>query len=215
MNSNLIKRILSSVFLIILSFYVTIKGSYLFTLFIVITLLLSLFEWHKMSFKKKYYFPGFIFLIMSFHSAYLIRINFNEFGIFNFFLILNICILTDIGGFFFGKVFKGPKIIRIILNKTYSGAVGGIILAFSGTLVYYHFIDIFYNKLDFTFLKIFIIIFSISLTSQLGDLIVSLFKRFSNLKDTGKIIPGHGGILDRIDGMIFAFPMCYYLNILQ
>lgn len=212
---NLIKRTLSSVILITISFYTIFFGSYLFIFFISIALVISLIEWHNMSFKKYYYFPGIFFLIISFYSAYLIRNDSSEYALFNFFLILNICILTDTGGFFFGKFFKGPKITSISPNKTYSGAIGGIILAIMGSLVYYNFIDLFIKKSDLTVSKIFIIVFVISFISQLGDLIISFFKRLSNIKDTGNIIPGHGGILDRIDGMVFAFPLSYYLNILQ
>jgi len=215
MHNNLIKRFISSIFLIILSFYIIIKGSYLFIFFLILTLLISLFEWHKMSFKKYYYLPGLLFLFISFHAAYFIRNDIDEFGVFKFFLILNICILTDVGGFIFGKLIKGPKITKISPNKTYSGSICGLGLAILGTLIYYNFVDLFDNKLDLTIAKIIMFVFLVSLTSQLGDIIISLFKRNSNIKDTGKIIPGHGGILDRIDGMIFAFPMCYYSNILQ
>ena len=66
------------------------------------------------------------------------------------------------------------------------------------------------NKID-TLINIYVMIILISTVSQLGDILISYFKRLSNIKDTGKIIPGHGGLLDRADGMIFAFPFSYII----
>ena len=125
-----------------------------------------------------------------------------------FLSIIIICISTDIGGYFFGKFFKGPRITKISPNKTYAGLFGGYLLSF----VFSFFIFRFFNLVefdDFINLKILFLIFSISLISQIGDIIISYFKRKSKIKDTGKIIPGHGGLLDRVDGMIFAFPYSY------
>ena len=118
-----------------------------------------------------------------------------------FLIILFICILTDIGGYVFGKTFKGPKLISYSPNKTYSGLIGSYVLPLfiSPVLIYNDFINM------REILSLIIFIFLISSTSQIGDIIVSFFKRKSNIKDTGKLIPGHGGILDRIDGMLFAF----------
>ena len=126
-----------------------------------------------------------------------------------------ICIFTDIGGYIFGKFFKGPKLIKISPNKTYAGVFGGFLLAVVAGLIYdnFYYLDIIIyletfdnNPIEMNF---FIFILIISLVSQIGDLIISYFKRLANVKDTGKIIPGHGGILDRIDGLIFAIPISY------
>ena len=112
------------------------------------------------------------------------------------------------GGYFFGKLFKGPKLTNISPNKTYAGMIGSFIFALLIVyiLMIYFSLDIVNNNS-----KLIILIFSllVSMVSQIGDIIISFFKRKSNVKDTGKIIPGHGGILDRIDGMIFAFPFSY------
>jgi len=212
MKGEITKRSISSIILILVSLYIIIVGSYLFNSFIIIIALISLFEWHKMTFKNFYYFPGVIFILISFYSVYLIRNEFNEYSLFNFLLILSICILTDIGGFLFGKVFKGPKLTKISPNKTYSGALGGLVLSLIGSIVFLNISNYFYIKNDMTYNNLLIFSFTISIISQLGDLIISFFKRLSNLKDTGNIIPGHGGILDRIDGMIFVFPISYFLN---
>jgi len=169
-----------------------------------------------MSKNKPYNFPGFIFIIFSFYTVYYLR---NEFyGDYIYFLmILAICIFTDIGGYIFGRTFKGPKLTKISPNKTYSGMFGGYFLSII-------FMSLFFINLEFLFgytnievtgkelsLINFILILVISTASQLGDIIVSYFKRLSKIKDTGKIIPGHGGLLDRIDGMIFAFPTSYLI----
>ena len=212
MNNELIKRLLSSIVLVATSFYAVIIGSYLFNFFILVVLLFSLFEWHKMSFKRNYYYLGILFLLLSFYSVYILRND--QLTIFDFLIILSICILTDTGGFIFGKFFKGPKLTKISPNKTYSGLIGSFFLPL---LVLSIFIFFFKDKfkLEVSFNINFIIyICIISGISQLGDLVISYFKRLSNIKDTGKIIPGHGGILDRIDGMIFVFPFLLIWNLI-
>ena len=134
--------------------------------------------------------------------------------------MITTCISTDIGGYLFGKLFKGPKLTKISPNKTFSGMLGGYFLSIIILKIFINNKHIFINlnikldnNLDFS-LQTFILILFISTISQIGDLIVSFFKRISKLKNTGKLIPGHGGILDRIDGMIFAFPFCYLLILL-
>ena len=212
MDSEIIKRSLSSIILIIVSFYTVIVGSYLFNCFIILILSFSLFEWYKMSFKRKYYYPGIIFLLLSFYSVYTLRND--ETKIFEFVTILIICILTDIGGFIFGKFFKGPKLTKISPNKTYSGLVGSFILP---VLLISLFIIFYKDKFNLEVIlsvNFIIYICIISCISQCGDLIISYFKRLSDLKDTGKIIPGHGGVLDRIDGMIFVFPIVKFWSLI-
>jgi len=210
MSENLFIRIFSSILLFIVSIYIIIKGNIFFNIFIILLLMISSLEWHKMSYKRYYYLPGLLFLIISFYTAYLIR---NDFNVFYFLMIFFICILTDIGGYIFGKILKGPKLTKISPNKTYSGALGGLLLSLLGSWIFYNWsIDILI-KPNLTISNLFIISIFISIISQIGDLAVSLFKRLSNLKDTGNIIPGHGGMLDRIDGMIFAFPISFLLNI--
>ena len=116
--------------------------------------------------------------------------------------IILICISTDTGGFIFGKLLGGKKLTQISPNKTYSGALGSFFLSITIGHIYYTFFKE-YLILEINYL-IFIII--ISLISQFGDLIISFIKRKAKLKDTGSILPGHGGILDRIDGVLIALP---------
>lgn len=210
MNSDFFKRLLSSIILIPLSFVIILKGSFYFNIFLIVIFLLSLFEWHNLSIKKIYYYPGMFFLFFSFSTVYFIR-NFDQFGVTTFLFVICVSVLTDIGGYIFGKVFKGPKLITISPNKTYSGMFGGYLMS----LLLYFLIPIFdeYFVFDEFWLLInnnlVLTILIISTISQIGDLLISYFKRLSSVKDTGSLIPGHGGILDRIDGMIFTFPFVF------
>ena len=131
-------------------------------------------------------------------------------GQFFFLFIIFICILTDLGGYIFGKIFKGPKLTKISPNKTYSGVVGSFLLSLVVGIIFLEYTN--KNLLEEYSIKISFGILFISLVSQLGDLIISYFKRKAKLKDTGNILPGHGGLLDRVDGMIFVIPTIFILN---
>ena len=205
------KRLLSSIILIFISIFLIVKGSVFFVFFLSVLFLAASYEWYKMNKKNNLLkFFGIIFLFISFYTTLEIRKNYN---LNDFLLIITICISTDIGGYVFGKIFKGPKLTRISPNKTYSGAFGGFLLSLIAGLIFtnYFLID---RKIFNEDLFLLILILSISMISQIGDLIISYFKRKAKLKDSGKIIPGHGGLLDRIDGMIFVFPICYLISVL-
>ena len=208
MYQELFKRILSSIILIPLALFFIIEGSFLFNLFLLICFLITIFEWYKMSNKKLYFIFGLFFLIISFFTIYKLRNDFN--GEYIYILLVTIvCISTDLGGYIFGKIFKGPKLTKISPKKTYSGMIGSYLL----TVIFVNFFlnnSHVYDKLELD-KNLLIVILLISTISQLGDILISYFKRLSKIKDTGKIIPGHGGLLDRIDGMIFAFPFSYLI----
>jgi phosphatidate cytidylyltransferase len=156
-----------------------------------------------MSKKKSYNIYGFLFLIFSFYAFYELSIE-----LINIFYVIIICSSTDIGGYVFGKIFKGPKLTKISPKKTYAGMIGGYILSLVSLSLIISFID---YKVTLT--QFFLLTILISTVSQLGDIVISYFKRLSKIKNTGKLIPGHGGLLDRIDGMIFAFPLYYLINL--
>ena len=149
--------------------------------------------------------------MFAFYSAYVLRNNFADENLIIFLLVIITCISTDVGGYVFGKTFKGPKLIKISPNKTFSGMIGGYILSVIFIYVFFYYSYLFYDGITIFTLETLIIILLISTVSQIGDITISYFKRLSNIKDTGKIIPGHGGLLDRIDGMIFAFPFSYIM----
>ena len=207
MNQELIKRILSSIVLIPVALFFIIKGSFLFIFFISICFCIIAYEWHMMRKKKSYYLLGFLFLIFSFVTIYELRFSNYSIGK-DYILVLIvtiICVATDIGGYIFGKLFKGPKLTKFSPNKTYAGMAGGYILSLIALSISFQ-----YFKLEPSIVWLFFTLL-ISSVSQLGDITISYFKRLSKIKDTGKIIPGHGGLLDRVDGMIFAFPFAYII----
>ena len=208
MNKEFIKRIISSIFLIPISLFFIIKGSYMFNIFLLICFLISAFEWHTMSKRNLHNIFGLFFLSFSFFTIFKLRNDFSADYTYVLFVLL-ICVSTDIGGYIFGRTLKGPKLTQISPKKTYAGVVGGYLLA----MITVNFLldnPFFYVDIELTFMT-FIFVFGISTISQLGDITISYFKRLSNVKDTGKIIPGHGGLSDRIDGMIFAFPFSYII----
>ena len=208
MKPEIIKRILSSIILIPMALFFIIKGSLLFNFFISICFLITVYEWQFMTRKKNYNLIGLIFLIISFYSVYKLRNSFIGDYIYLLFVTI-VCVSTDIGGYAFGKIFKGPRLTKISPKKTYSGMIGGFILSTITATIFFNNVFLFNNLTKDLTLGLFILVLLISAISQLGDIIVSYFKRLSKIKDTGKIIPGHGGLLDRIDGMIFAFPFSY------
>ena len=124
MSNELIKRFLSSIILLPLAFYFIIKGSFFFIFFSVICFIVACFEWHMMSNKKSHSIYGFLFLIFSFYAFYELSIE-----LINVFYVIIICSSTDIGGYVFGKIFKGPKLTKISPKKTYAGMIGGYILS--------------------------------------------------------------------------------------
>ena len=212
--SNFTKRLITSFILLLL---VVLAFSYSYIL-IILLILISVFSWIEFNslvskiFKKKSSKHNLIkFFFKSLSLLYLFLFSFLIFdGLinnpldykFNIIYILFICILSDIGGFVFGKTFKGKKLTKISPKKTISGSIGSFILPL---ILIPLSIYLYPEKFNYT-LNLVIITFLISLICQLGDLFISYFKRKANVKDTGDLLPGHGGILDRIDGIIFAIP---------
>jgi len=203
MKNEAIQRILSSIILIPIALFFIIKGSFLFIFFLSICFFITSFEWYKMTKNNNYFLFGLIFLILSFLSTFLLRNIFLN----DFILVILICASSDVGGFAFGKIFKGPKLSKISPNKTYSGMIGSFFLSIISAFLYTNY----YSLIYWTDNLLLITVILISSVSQIGDLTVSYFKRISKIKHTGKILPGHGGLLDRIDGMIFAIPFAFIL----
>ena len=213
-NNELKKRILSSIFLIPIAIYFIIQENIFFVFFLSILFLVSSYEWIKMNKKDIFKVIGIFYLFFAFYSAYLLR---EKLSIGIFILILVICVFSDLGGYTFGKILKGPKLTKISPKKTYAGVIGGYfcsIIFMALFLNYADYISVITNTDNLAqklFVNNFILTILISTVSQIGDIIISYFKRKSKIKNTGKIIPGHGGLLDRIDGMIFAIPLSYFL----
>jgi len=218
MNSNIKKRILTSILLISLligMFYY----AYIMIVSLIIITIISWIEFYALIskiYKKNilkdrffrylyktlslFYLSGLVYLIFAIESEY------SNLKIYLLYSVL-VAILSDIGGLVCGKIFKGKKLTKISPNKTISGSIGSFI--FSTMLI-----PFFYQgQIDQTLLNFFLITAIISLTSQLGDLLISFLKRKAKVKDTSDLLPGHGGVLDRIDGIIFAIPLGIFLFI--
>ena len=205
--SNLNKRILTSIPLLILlicTIYnniILVLSLYIISVIIIIefsNILKNIFKKNK---KNLFIFLNlFIFYICLFISQiyFFLSDEFeNKQNIFLF--ILSICIFTDIGGYVFGKIFKGKKLTHISPNKTYAGMIGSFFCSLLIYILFVIFLNFSIHLIFFTLL--------ISFVSQSGDLFISYLKRKANIKDTGKFLPGHGGLLDRLDGIIFAIPV--------
>ena len=205
--SNLNKRILTSIPLLILLTCTIYNNIILvFSLYVISAILIyeflnilkNIFKRNK---KNLFIFLNLFILYICLFTSQIYFFLSSEFdnkqNVFLF--ILSICIFTDIGGYIFGKIFKGKKLTSISPNKTYAGMIGSFICSLIICILFIIYFNFSINLIIFTFL--------ISLVSQSGDLLVSYLKRKANIKDTGKFLPGHGGLLDRLDGIIFAVPV--------
>jgi len=218
MNSNIKKRILTSILLIFLLIGM-IYYSYIMIVSLIVIAVISWIEFYTLIlkiFKKNilkekffrffykalslFYLSGLVYLIFAIISVH------SNLKIYLLYSVL-VAILSDIGGLVCGKIFKGKKLTKLSPNKTISGSIGSFI--FSILLI-----PFFYKgEIDQSLLNILLITIIISLTSQLGDLFISFLKRKAKVKDTSNLLPGHGGVLDRIDGIIFAIPLGIFLFI--
>ena len=209
-KNNLKKRIFTSLVLIFFIFLI-FNSLYLMTSSLLILGILSILEFFNLSkkiFNKKIYFflsnLLFIIFIFIFSFFFFLLYNFQQ-SKFILAVLLIGCVASDIGGYMLGKILKGPKLTKISPNKTFSGAIGSFI--FSCTL----FSSLIYYETKVFNFKIVIIGMMISLFCQIGDLFFSYLKRKANIKDTGNLLPGLGGLLDMFDGLIFAIPLGQFI----
>jgi len=216
MKNELFKRIFTSVFLLPILFYVTVySGIYLISI-LILFYLLSAYEIFKNTKNILFNLLANILLILSFYSFYYLRDD-TTYSLIILFWILISTFLSDIGGYIFGKTFKGKKLTKISPNKTYSGSVGSVIMSCLSlpllNLSQFFFLDkLLVNFIEYNFLMFTILI---SFVCQFGDLFVSLLKRIIKIKNTSNMLPGHGGILDRIDGLIFVLIFCALLRLFE
>mgnify|MGYP001406569286 CR=1 FL=1 len=201
------KRISTSFFLLI-ALYFSFLNNYILSITLFFIIFINLGEFLNI-YKKIFHNNKFmqftsLFITLCYLFYFSLNIwfflleNFNE-NKFLLLFILSICITTDIGGYLFGKLFKGKKITKISPNKTYSGMLGSFILPLITLFFFFKDLNLTTNML--------LTVILISLMSQLGDLFISYLKRKAKIKDTGSLLPGHGGLLDRMDGMLFAIPL--------
>ena len=214
MKSEFTKRTISSFFLMSLIFLSVLINDYIFLSMLFIVIILSWIEWiklvEKIKFKKIYHIINIIFFLIYLLIAFIVCFNVFVIDKYFFLIILMICVFSDTGGYVFGKTIGGKKLTKISPNNTVSGSIGSFLLSYVGFFViYFYFNDLLFVRLE-TELLVFIPFF-ISSFCQLGDLFISFYKRKAKIKNTGNIIPGHGGLLDRIDGTIFALPIGFII----
>ena len=207
MSKELIKRLITSIFIITVAAGSIYLGGLIFNIFLLLIFFVSLIEWKNLTNNQIIFFLGLLLLISSLITVHNLR--YDNFYFFIFVLIISVS--SDIGGYVFGKLLGGPKLTKISPNKTYSGMCGSYLFSNILGISYLYFFNNFLLLGTFSFSSFFII-FLISTINQIGDLIISFFKRKQKIKDTGKIFPGHGGLLDRIDGVIFSYLMGYIIN---
>ncbi len=201
------KRVLTSIVLLLI-LGASIFNKLILSLVSVFVIYQILFEFNymlkkifKIKKKNKHFLLFFILTIyVTFSIVYvwLILIGDNSNKIL-LYIIISTCISTDIGGYIFGKLFKGKKLTKISPNKTYSGMIGSYLSSIIIVILFF--------KLHMDLDKLFYLIIIASTISQLGDLLISYIKRKAKIKDTASILPGHGGLLDRMDGIIFSVPI--------
>ena len=213
MSINFLNRIFTSILLLIFLFLGLFTNIFLFLYLLIITSIISFFEFKnllKKIFKKnknKYLTLNIISLF------YLFLFIFSGYNLYSsslsiFVFVILICIFSDTGGYLIGKLVGGKKLTKISPNKTISGSIGSFFFSLIPTFIFlYTFNDNYENKI----INLVLISLFLSLICQLGDLFISYYKRKAKIKNTGNLIPGHGGILDRIDGSIFALPISFII----
>ncbi len=224
MATELEKRIITSIILFLIVIFCILIHKFVFVLILIVTLFVSFSEWKNINFnyfKKKQHnnwkyffvqFIGLVYLLIFLGTSIALRGNNSE-SIAFFIIVLCICISSDIGGYVFGKLIGGKKLTKISPNKTISGSLGSFIFSILPALLFnlQNYIGVSFKSLSVNIALCLII----SLVCQLGDLLISYFKRLNKVKNTGAFLPGHGGLLDRIDGLIFVIPTVYILKIVQ
>ena len=209
--NNLQKRILTSVIALPLSLSLIIIGDFPLAFFLVFILFAGIHELFTVFKKTPIKLFLSLILILSLFSTYHLR----EVGPLLLYFAIAISISSDIGGYVFGKIFKGKKLTKISPNKTVSGVFGSYFFSFLCLYVYQYYLEAiggYRFNIAFLFeINEILLTIILSTVSQVGDLTISYFKRIDKIKDTGKILPGHGGIFDRIDGLVFVIILTFVL----
>ena len=214
MNRELFKRSITSIILILILILMFISSTIMISTIIIISFI-TFYEFNRLiskilksrvikflvSSSILLYLFIFVFIIFFVEST---QNTIPKYKLYIFYSII-VCVNSDIGGYIIGKIFKGKKLTKISPNKTISGSIGSFACSLLTIPIFFY---------DLSFININLLILTtliISFASQLGDLIISYLKRLAKIKDTGNILPGHGGILDRIDGILFGVPVGFFL----
>jgi len=217
--NNLQKRILTSFIIFPLSIFFIIKGGYFLLSFLLVVFFVANYELFSVFSKKKTIVILELILILSFFSIYYLAEPLEERKGLTFYFLLWIvilCVCSDVGGYVVGKIFKWKKLTTISPNKTLSGVLGSFAFSLLSVFIAGAILPTALStSINFLEAKYFFLAIIFSLVAQTGDLTISYFKRLEKIKDTGKILPGHGGIFDRIDGLMFVVILTFILFYLK
>jgi len=204
--TNFQKRILTSLIALPLSIFFVVKGGYFLAFFLIFILFAGMHELFSVFKEIKSILLLSSILILSLFSIYYL----SERADLLLYFVIGVTVSSDIGGYVFGKIFKWKKLTKISPKKTISGVFGSYFFS----IIFLFIWSEFYSSASQVNIKTFLITIIFSTVSQIGDLIISYFKRQDKIKDTGKILPGHGGIFDRIDGLMFVVILASFINYL-
>ena len=219
MDSNLFNRIITSIILLLFLSISLFINSYILLFSLIIISLISYIEFNSLKkkiWKKKNNIVFFVNILSILYLIFFTWITFKSYEnppIEIIFVIL-ICIFSDTGGYIFGKLIGGKKLSKISPNKTISGTVGSFLLSLMSIIILILMYKFSGNSIYIfkSYKSMILLCLVLSFICQLGDLCISYFKRKAKVKDTGSILPGHGGLLDRIDGLIFVLPAAFIIN---
>ena len=214
--SNLQKRILTSLIILPLSIFLIAKGGYFLIFFLILVLFTGIHELFLFFKRRTTILFLSLILILSLFSIYYLRSDKYVSTILLYWIII-LCICSDIGGYVFGKIFKWKKFTKISPKKTVSGVFGSFFFSLIWLVIANEIMNsddykqLLKGLIDFLSIKYLLLTIIFSIVAQAGDLTISYFKRLEKIKDTGKILPGHGGIFDRIDGLMFVVILAFVL----
>ena len=217
--NNLSKRIITSIILIFILSISLFYNKYIWLFTLIFVSLVLFIEFNNLVNKIWKKEKKTIFKFNIFSSLFLLILIYVSYESYDnpptvlVFIIL-ICIFSDTGGYLIGNLIGGKKLTKISPNKTISGSIGSFLFSLMPIVIFWGLYN-FTNDLSFkaeNSLKLIPICLFLSLICQLGDLFISYFKRKAKVEDTGSILPGHGGLLDRIDGIIFVLPAAYLID---
>ncbi len=203
--NNLQRRILTSIVVFPFSIFFILKGGNYIVSFLYAVLILGNFEVFSVFKRKLSIIFLDVILVISLLSILQLRNDTaSSFVLLIWIIILTVC--SDIGGYTFGKIFKWKKFTKISPNKTVSGALGSFVFSLASVFLLGFVMELISGLNSNFFLKpkYFLLALIFSLAAQIGDLTISYFKRLEKIKDTGKLLPGHGGIFDRIDSLMLV-----------